>query len=40
MKFGQFIEDNMRREIFSKCAGETIPRPISNKSKLSLFLNQ
>ena len=25
---------------YTKCGGETVPRPFSKKSKLSLFLNQ
>ena len=44
MKFGQLIEYNTRN-IFNeksntKCAGETIPRPLSKKSKLSMSLDQ
>ena len=44
MKFGQLIENNMRN-IFvekpsTKCGGETIPRPLSKKSKLSISLGQ
>ena len=44
MKFGQLIEYNTRN-IFNeksntKCAGETIPRPLSKKSKLSISLGQ
>ena len=44
MKFGQLTEDNMR-DIFveisyTKCAEETIPRPIFKKSKLSISLDQ
>ena len=35
MKFGLLIEYNMRKIFFeilySKCAGETIPRPLSKK---------
>ena len=47
MKFGQFIEYNMRNvfleKSYPKCAGETILRPFSKKSKQpkvlhSLFL--
>ena len=38
MKFGQLIEYNMRNifveKLYTKCAGETIPRPLSKKSKL------
>ena len=44
MKFGQLIEYNMRRILskksYTKCAGETIPRPLSKKSKLSIFLDK
>ena len=44
MKFGQLIEYNMRNifveKSYSKCAGETIPRPLSKKSKLSISLDQ
>ena len=40
MKFGQSIEYNMRNifleKSYSKCAGETIPRPFSKKSKSNL----
>ena len=36
MKFGQLIEYNMRNifvlKSYTKCAGETIPRPLSKKS--------
>ena len=44
MKFGQLIEYNTR-SIFvekscTKYAGETIPRPLSKKSKLSESLDQ
>ena len=44
MKFGQLIEYNTRN-IFveksqTKCGGETVPRPLSKKSKLSISLNQ
>ena len=41
MKFGQLIEHYMRN-IFveTKCAGETICRPLSKKSKLSISLDQ
>ena len=35
MKFGQLIEYNMRNifgeKSYSKCAGKTIPRPLSRK---------
>ena len=44
MKFGQLIEYNMRKifaeESYPKCAGETIPRPLSKISKLSISLDQ
>ena len=44
MKFGQLIEYNMKNifveKSYTKCAGETIPRPLSKKSKLSMSLDQ
>ena len=44
MKFGQLIEYNMRNifleKLFTKCRGETSPRPFSGKLKLSIFLDQ
>ena len=44
MKFGQLIEFNTRNIFLKrssiKCAGETIPRPFSKKSKLSISLDQ
>ena len=44
MKFGQLIEYNMRNifveKSYTKCGGETVPRPFSKKSKLSIFLDQ
>ena len=44
MKFGQLIEYNMRntfaKKSYTKCAGETIPRPWSKVSKLSISLDQ
>ena len=44
MKFGQLIEYNMRsifvEKSYTKCAGETIPRPLSKISKLSISLDQ
>ena len=44
MKFGQLIECNMRNifleKSYTKCGGETIPRPFSKKSKLSISLDQ
>ena len=44
MKFGQLIECNMRNifleKSFTKCGGETSPRPSSEKLKLSICLDQ
>ena len=44
MKFGQLIEYNMCNifveKSYTKYGGETIPRPISKKSKLSISFNQ
>ena len=44
VKFGQLIEHNMRNifveKSYKKCAGETIPRPLSKKSKLNVSLDQ
>ena len=44
MKFSQLIEYNIRNifveKSYTKCAGETIPRPLSKKSKLSISLHQ
>ena len=44
IKFGQLIEYNMRNifleKSYIKCGGETIPRNLSKKSKLSIFLYQ
>ena len=44
MKFGQLIEYKMKNifieKSYTKCAGETIPRPLSKKSKLSISLDQ
>ena len=44
MKFGQSIEYNIRNISFEKsyteCAEETIPRPLSQKSNLSISLGQ
>ena len=44
MKFCQLIENNMRyifaEKSLIKCVGETIPRPLSEKSKLSISLDQ
>ena len=44
MKFGQLIEYNMRNifleKSYTKCGGETSPRPFSEKLKLSVSLDQ
>ena len=44
MKFGQVIEYNMKNifleKSHTKCGGETIPRPFSKKSILSISLHQ
>ena len=44
MKFGQLIEYNMRnmflRKPYTKCVGETIPRPFSGKSNLNISADQ
>ena len=44
MKFGQLIECNMRNIFLekscTKCGGETSLRPFSEKSKLSMSLDQ
>ena len=44
MKFDQLIEYNMGNifieKSYTKCAGETIPRPLSKISKLSISLDQ
>ena len=44
MKFDQLIEYNMGNifieKSYTKCAGETIPRPLSRKSKMSISLDQ
>ena len=44
MKFGQLIEFNMRNifveKLYTKCAGETIPRPLSKKPTFSISLDQ
>ena len=44
MKFGQLIEHNMRNifveKSYTKCAGKSIPRPLSAKSKLRISLDQ
>ena len=44
MKFSQLIEYNMKNvfleKSLTKCGGETIHRPFSKKSKLSISLDQ
>ena len=44
MKFGQLIEYNMAKHFLEKsyteCGRETIPRPFTKKSKLSISLDQ
>ena len=44
MRFGQLIEYNMRNifleKSYTKCGGETSPRPFSEKLKLSISLDQ
>ena len=44
IKFGQLIEYNMRNNFieksYTKCSGETIPRPLYKKSKFSMSLDQ
>ena len=44
IKFGQLIQYNLRNifheKLYTKCSGETIPRPFSKKSKLSISLDQ
>ena len=44
MKFGQLIEYNtwkiFLKKSYTKCGGETIPRPFTKKSKLSISLDQ
>ena len=43
-KIGQLIEYNMRNisveKLYAKCGGETIPSPFSEKTKLSISLDQ
>ena len=43
-KFGQLIEHNMRNifleKSYTKCDGETCPRPFPEKLKLSISLDQ
>ena len=44
MKYGQRIVHNMRNiilgKLYTKCAGETSPRPFSGKLNLSVSLDQ
>ena len=44
MEFGQLIEYNMRsfflEKSYTKCGGETIPRPFSGKLRLRISLYQ
>ena len=43
MKFGQLNECNikiLREKSYTKCGGETSPRPFSGKLKLSISLDQ
>ena len=44
MKLGQLLEHNMRNDFlekwYAKCGGETIPRPFSKLSMLSISLDQ
>ena len=44
MKFGQIIEYNLRNifaeKPYTKCGGETVPRPFPKKLKLSISLDQ
>ena len=44
MKFGQLIEYNLRNifieKLYTKYAGEAIPRPLSKMSKWSIYLDQ
>ena len=44
MKFGELIEYNLRNifleKSYTKCGGETTPRPFFKKSKLSVALGQ
>ena len=44
MKFDQLIEYNMRntfvKKSYSKCGGESCPRPFSEKSKMIMFSDQ
>ena len=42
MKFGQLIEYNLRNyfieKSYTKCDGETVPRPFSKKLKMSILI--
>ena len=44
MKSDQLTEYNLRNifveKSYTKCGGETFPRPFSKKSKLSIYLDQ
>ena len=44
MKFDQLIECNTRKifleRSYIKCGGETVPRPFSRKSNLTISMNQ
>ena len=44
MKFGQLMECNMRdiflQKSYTKCDGETSPRPFSEQLKLTISLDQ
>ena len=44
MKLGQLIEYNLKNipveKSYTKCAAETIPKPLSKISKLSISLGQ
>ena len=44
VKFDPLIEHNMRhiflKKSYTRCGGETIPRALTKKSKLSISLNQ
>ena len=44
MKFGQLIEYYMRsiflKKPFTKCCGETIPKPFPKKTELRIFLDE
>ena len=44
VKFGQLIEYNMRNifleKSYTKCGGETVPRPFCKNSQVSISLDQ